>query len=345
MSTIHPEKNLKGQNGERGDETRHAAAPAEGDKGILPAWSMSCDQLSLFWGTAYPRIVGYLWQEGLTLQAGDDMRPLVTEQLGRMNYEIRFPEAMQIRCLGEGSHYDFILSNLGIDLPIPSRPKTDPGGLQDIFMKYMYRKAPTHPLQIPGMRSPKNFRTPVTSPAVFNPSYSDKFMKPSWWQEGQGPVTFEQMIEALIETESTRTWQMKGSNFGHIMGELPRIVANMWYDKGLWDQRGRRNGSDSTTLSEETPPSFSILKGGKAGRKMLEDRIEIGLPEALDLVFKAGVPHNGDAGPQASAECEVNEHGLVLVIPPAPESVDQFFSAWASGEAANVMFSFTPTEP
>ncbi len=275
------------------------------------------------------------------------------------------PRAMPIRFFRDDDVFDFILSDDGLDLFLPSSPFSKPGKprgrLAEVYRAYMYRETGRRPvhLPLPGAGFPRErpaiqLDTPggpanihLDKPGVF------KWLMEQGFQVGHGDAdqetkkTIQGWLDRVLATgidggvfstclRPNRRWQMEGSVYRAVMAEFPRIVANIWLEETIEGKSDIRAGYTSNK------------QGGL--RDILEGRLELGLPPAEAMMCCGRTRsvtwdwENGDGvTPSRVRKCStdvlISDKGFLFPDPGEPPTEDYLLRCWVDGTAGNPVFT------
>lgn len=266
---------------------------------------------------------------------------------------------MPVRLL-EGRAYDFMLSNDGLDVVIPPSPFSsdwsDPAAdkvtreieQREVYLQYMYRKTQPRPLGVPscdtanddglqGLASvvlseaggPTNIVIDTDIlldwlAAIAAEAGADDLVAGFETFEADGILSGPLDLSALIYLFGPgRCWRLAGSVYRGIMAELPRVIANSWYEQNLG--AGSTAGTYTARYSD---PSEAGL------RTIFEERLEIGLPTAS---FKCQAKAADATNP---GDVTITNEGLFFPSPcTSPPDEKVLLSSWINGTAGNPMFT------
>jgi len=222
---------------------------------------------------------------------------------------IQGPAPIPLTFVGEGG-YDFVLSDVGLELFAPAQPLND----FEYMRYYSFRStgrpslgvplylekadlaleldAPTGPSQILSTQAGLN---DVTANSTGCKLGQLNCFCPQVWR-GEKPDRDRQFSfqSFLAATESVRQWQLEGAVYRGILTELPRVIAEIWLE------RLQGATAPNTYNSRFFPGSLTV-------REIFKERLETSLPESNLMTF--------DVDPLA-LDVRVTNDGLYL--PPVP---------------------------
>lgn len=307
-------------------------------------------RLNRFWGDFYPRIVARVLlppdQGGIDLKKfKSNPSKVIVEALKELDDKpadvddlIELVESVEIGILED--EYHFILSNRGIDLPIPGNPNPEHREF-DLYGRYSHRTAPAAPIRLPGLQD-SGFITFSTLASVSEfglfatmgggargVARSESLLTtPAQFASSPAmPLAVSRFIvnrlDGIIKERDGRgyRWQLNGKIFENLMSVFPNVVAEIWQEEESYELQGIPGRESIRYTDMKTDPHD--YWGG------LE---EIG---SCSLPTKMQIDH-----PRKSGSCEITSDGLVMPVPERP-SFETMVKSWVSGEATNPMITYS----
>jgi len=351
-------------------------------------WAISGSILSILWSDTYPRLVALVMN-------GDILPPPIGDSVGCRDWIVnnlhdpnlappvprpysefirrrdllekylKLKDSVPITFRGWGS-YDFILSDQGIDLFGP--PPLGVGGAdpaRQLFQFYQIRSTGEAPIGMPLFMDSKVRNIVMDAPdgpaQVYLPSAAiDELLNCGCREREEGErepqresVPYETVVQYLGRR---RVWWIEGSVVRGILGQLPRIVATIWYEDSLGvnpvgGYRDRYPNPDNDGL-----------------RTIFAERMETTLPLYEYMAFEVQptpapfppTPINGEAVDHRKGPAQPQKgdpHGMpfwdtedvmitakgiyVPKLPKKPPGVGDIMDAVADGRAGNPVFTST----
>ncbi len=262
-----------------------------------PTWAIPAGILNALWGDIYPRLVACTW-----LGLGPlDQRPLLKSGMGaaglraaikwfgdrggpgehaparlrsRINKVLGFLEvypndAFPITIAADAG-YDFLLSNLGIELFAPVKPPTS----KDLLRYYTFRNTGRPSLGLPGYLTDSLTAISIDSPTGPSQVITSSNIVPLGGQvvfaEGV-PVTYARVVATL---SANRKWLVQGSVYRAIAVELPRIVSMMWLEEETSTHVKSVVARMQPTPKEREPGTFVLVERAPPVERLEAARVD-----------------------------------------------------------------------
>ena len=327
------------------------------------AWEISASELNYFWMAVYPRIVGIIWRddipereirpEAIDGAPADPRRPKrfmiarIREIIDALRAEPRPPRdtIRRMRALIKplskmeigiipGFNYDFLLHSRGIDLPLPERPDD----LSYVFQRYQFREVGPSAMALPNLNTGDSFdfrgvaaaAFMTAAPAAMATNGTMALMTAAGPAPGPAaPRRVSMWLADYAEAQRTERgwqWYIRGSELGAIMTSLPRVIAQVWYDM----ERAKTILASFESPSEQVEAIVSdyVRRYREEPRRLFEDRIEVRFDPDLPM----------ETGAEGTTDCILRDTGATLPFP-NPPAMEDLFTAWADGAAANPVFT------
>ncbi len=245
--------------------------------------------------------------------------------------------SIPVNFIGEGA-FDFILSDEGLDLFTPPKPQSD----WEYFRYYSFRQPGRPSIGVP-LYLPETNRTYLldtpTGPGQIL-SDPDRLVvggcklieQPCFrWERisKAGPLSLQfTYINYLAVMATLRCWQIEGAVYRGILGELPRVIAQIWMERSS-EFTGERTYSERFVFE---PPEEEDV------RDIFRERLETSLPDHDHMVFRV----EDDTTNTLLTDVLITNQGFYL--PAAPKETpggETILSEIVHGRAGNPVFTDT----
>lgn len=204
------------------------------------------------------------------------------------------PAPIPVSFVGEGG-YDFVLSDVGLELFAPEEPEDD----FEYLRYYAFRDTGRPSLGVPlylknaslalSLHAPTGPAQILSSNAALGRIRADAggctlsqlacYCPVSYRGGREGREVQFAFQSYLTATEAVRLWQLEGAVYRGILTELPRVIAEIWLER-IHQATGNTTYDQRFRSSREVTPSAPAIPGV---RQIFKERLETSLPEPPDM--------------------------------------------------------------
>lgn len=336
------------------------------------AWALPSSTLNILWADVWPRIVAQVWRtQGWFTPA--QMAGIETYIIGEIpnlaaksnscEFQARAQRLLQylqssgsrrvpMRVMGEGP--DFVLSDAGLDLFAPPKPqkpellrfyrfrRTGRGSLGlpdylDTWPRAILVDSPTGPSQVK-INLFASGSIVVSSPeadcVLDEIECVQRFFDSRTESEREGLVELDQATYMCL-LDDCRCWQLSGAVYRGIATELPRIVADIWYERETCGITPLPTTSYDHRFHNLPPTDDNGI------RSVFEERMETFLPGPGKMQFRFHPTPTPPllSGIWADEEIMITNRGVYLPRIPPSAGITAMLEDIEAGNAGNPVFT------
>ncbi len=272
------------------------------------SWDMSATMLNKLWFEAYSRIVAHMWRRGESHKFTTffrDSEAFRRAQFERMGVEIH--PHFRIYIDEQVGATDIILGNLGVILPLPTKPR-----IKHIFNMYQIRPPGRLGWRLPNLQLDLH----IHSINLLNNTGGDGAAATEQHDPDTDFFAKKEINEQTFlknnvnpPERKTWTWYMSGNQYRDLLLALPKLIVYGWEDNDFYED-------------------FYV---GDPKRALLDSDVQ--LPPGVEVDV-----HDD----RTISECSISNVGFTLPFPQRPFK-REFFNAWARGEAGIPTFTNSKT--
>ncbi|HSW27968.1 MAG TPA: hypothetical protein VLH75_00625 [Longimicrobiales bacterium] len=222
-------------------------------------------------------------------------------------------DPLPVSFVGEGE-YDFVLSDVGLELFAPKQPKED----FEYVRYYAFRHTGRPSLGVPLYLKEADLALALDAPTGPSQILSSENALAQLHANASGcrlsqlacfcrPTAGDRLKETyftfqgfLAATESMRHWQLEGAVYRGILTELPRVIAEIWLE--------RYHGATSSSTYNALFRTSTTVENGI--RRIFKERLETSLPAPPRMSW--------EVGPAGTLALDVTLSQGGIVFPPLP---------------------------